>query len=103
MLEVTRFRVTQKPSKLDYIFTTQDDLVGDLEYVAPLGKCDHVCSKWSYRCSTLTVHRTSTARRTFWKGDYAAMKTMLLGIDCEKELENRNVEEAWNEINQRCM
>ena len=77
--------------------------MGDLEYAAPLGKSDHVCLKWSYKCSTSTLHTTSTARRAFWKGDYVAMTTMLSSIDWEKEFVHRNVDEAWIEIKQRCM
>ena len=42
VLETTRFRGTQHPSRLDYIFTNEEDILDDLRYMTPLGKSDHV-------------------------------------------------------------
>jgi len=41
--ECTRYRQGQRSSKLDYVFTDEENLVENVEYFPPLGKSDHVC------------------------------------------------------------
>jgi len=49
--EFTRFRNGQQPSCLDYVFTSEDNVLQDLQYQSPLGKNDHVVLTWK-----TTVH-----------------------------------------------
>jgi len=42
--ENTRFCA---PSKLDYVFTNEDNLIDQVDYEEPLGKSDHVVLTWN--------------------------------------------------------
>ena len=38
----TRYKLENCPSKLDLIFTNEEDMVEDIKCLAPLGKSDHI-------------------------------------------------------------
>ena len=57
VFEATRFRGDQTPSKLDYVFTNEENLIENLKYIAPLGLSDHIGLLWKFTCSVSTVHR----------------------------------------------
>ena len=45
--EPTRIRGEREiPSVLDYIFTSEEDLLDTVDYQVPIGKSDHVCLTW---------------------------------------------------------
>jgi len=48
VFEATRYRAHCIPSKLDYIFTSEENLVESLKYEVPIGKSDHVCLSWNF-------------------------------------------------------
>ena len=47
--EHTRFRHGQNPSLLDLILTNQPDIMENVEYLAPIGKSDHVSIKFKIK------------------------------------------------------
>ena len=55
--EATKFRGDQTPSKLDYVFTNEENLIENLKYIAPLGLSDHIGLLWKFTCSVSTVHK----------------------------------------------
>ena len=55
--DLTRVRAGQHPSKLDYVFTDEENAVDKVNCTAPLGKSDHVCIEFNYLtgvCQTRT-------------------------------------------------
>ena len=42
VFEATTFRGDQTPSKLDHVFTNEENLIKNLKYIAPLGLRDHI-------------------------------------------------------------
>ena len=78
--EATGIRRGQNPSKLDYIFTEEDNLIEDLEILPHLGKSDHACLQVKYVLGNTDPH-TDSAKRNFWKVDYTAMNIELSSID----------------------
>jgi len=42
----TRYRHGDVPSRLDYMFTDEEGLINDVDYLSPLGKSDHVILSW---------------------------------------------------------
>lgn len=48
ILENTRYRGEQTPSKLDCMFTDEDNVVENVEYETPRGKSDHVGITFDY-------------------------------------------------------
>ena len=39
--DVSRFRGDNKPSRVDLVFATEEDMISEMEYQSPLGKSDH--------------------------------------------------------------
>ena len=96
VFEATRFRGDQTPSKLDYAFMNEEDLLGNLKYIAPLGMSDHIGLLWKFPGSMSTVHRQEVVKKVYWKGDYSSLAEILSSIDWEKEFEGADVEACWN-------
>ena len=59
MFEATRFRGDQTPSKLDCVFTNEENFIENLKYIAPLGLSDHIGLHWN----SLVVCQQSIDRR----------------------------------------
>ena len=66
--EPTRFRKDQC-SLLDYVFTGEEDIIGDMEYQVPIGKSDHVCLTWKWTLET-PKEPEEESKFNFWKGKY---------------------------------
>ena len=51
-LEPTHSRPGQVHNTLDLVFTDEEEMIGDLEYITPLGKSQHVIIQFSLTCRT---------------------------------------------------
>src|SRR5664279_168719 len=90
----TRFRMNQQPSRLDYVFTVENNLIDDLAYGVPLGKSDHVTLEW--RMTLKKKDPISQQKRlNFWKGDYVQMRDALRQINWSEIMEGKSVNEMW--------
>ena len=98
VFEVTRIRQGQQPSKLDYIFTKEEDEIVQLEYMCPLGLSDHVGLKWKYNITLGTMQTQRRDRLAYWKCDFGAMTAYLDEINWEEKLNSKDVEESWKII-----
>ena len=56
----------QTSSKLDYVFTNEENLIENLNYIAPLRLSDHIGLLWKFTCSVSTVHRQEVVKRACW-------------------------------------
>ena len=92
MFEAIRFRGDQTPSKLDYVFSKEENLIENLKYIAPLRLSAHIGLLWKFTCSVLTVHRQEAVKRAYGKGDYSSMAEILSSIDWEKEFKGADIE-----------
>ena len=91
--EPTRFRKDQC-SLLDYVFTGEEDIIGDMEYQVPIGKSDHVCITWKMTLETLKEPEEES-KFNFWKGKYDQINQELECIDWIQLLRQKSVEEMW--------
>jgi len=91
----TRCREGQRSSVLDYIFTDEENMIDDLEYLAPLGKSDHACLIWSMAVMQTPID-DSTEKLNYWKGDYDSISQDLSSHN-ELQLlaDTQNVHDAW--------
>ena len=96
--EPTRFMTGQQPSKLDYIFVDDDNLVDEIEYLPPIGASDHLGLLCKIRYKTPDPTSSTTVKRAYWRGDYASMAEHLVDIDWQAELSGKSVQEIWNFI-----
>jgi len=93
--KVTRHRVGQESSTLDYVFTDEEGLVDVVSFDVPLGKSDHVCLVWD-----MAIAKQETAfnenRFNYWKGDYERISAELNMVDWEKLMDTNDIDKAWN-------
>jgi len=95
VFEPTRYRPNYSPSKLDYIFTSEDNIVEHLHYEVPIGKSDHVCLTWKFVLEA--EQRTVIGNRQFdyWRGDYQAINYELQHVDWNSELVKDSIQDSW--------
>ena len=95
--EATRKRSGTQESMLDYIFTNEDNLVDNLQYLTPLGKSDHVCLVWNY---TVSVEENTSKQKKFnyWKGNYEMINAELKSYDWNEMLREDTTEDAWKKF-----
>ena len=91
----TRFRGTQQ-SRLDLIFTNEEEMIDSIEKESPPGKSDHVALKWNFIVKGKVKSEPKTHERFhFTKGNYEAIRQELDGTDWESILRNETVENQW--------
>lgn len=91
----TRYRGDQRPSVLDLVITVEENVVSDLQYLAPLGNSDHCTLIFDYQCKVETV-TTKTQKFKYDKGDYDGMRDLLSNVEWNSELDDKNTQEAWD-------
>ena len=90
----TRFRENQSPSLLDLVFSSDELLVNNIEYLSPVGKSDHRVMTFSTDCM---FNCNIQGRQTFAydRGDYAAMCKELSMVDWKCVFEGKTVNDNW--------
>ena len=69
--EPTRKSGQDTPSVLDLIFTNEENMIDDLEFLSPLGHSDHSISNFSIPCQI--EHGATKIKVQYEKGDYNAL------------------------------
>ncbi|KAK3085705.1 hypothetical protein FSP39_007566 [Pinctada imbricata] len=95
----TRFRGNQRPTLLDLILTNEENVVQDLNYLAPVGNSDHCSLLFSYVCKA-EENMLCTKKFRYDKGNYDEMRKLFtevdwIGIMSESESEG-SVQELWD-------
>jgi len=92
--KATRIQHGQNPSILDYIFTEEDELIENIEYLPPLAKSDNVCLALHYVLGEL-IREESFQKLNYWKADYDTVNTELSSVNWNAEFELRNCNQMW--------
>ena len=101
--EATRFLQGQKASVLDYILTDADNIIDNIQYEEPLGRCDHCCLTWVITVSKAEFNQGSN-KLNYWKGDYDKIRSTLGEIDWITEFAALdNVEDKWTYLKSKVM
>ena len=98
----TRFREGQRPSTLDLIITNEEGMYTEIEDAPPLGRSDHICQVFGFRCYT-SNQSSQPSRPIYDKGNYEKMRHDLNQENWEGDMSNMNVEEAWNHFHKRLL
>lgn len=93
----TRFRGDQKPSILDLILTNEENVVSDVQYLAPVGSSDHCTLLFEYICK---VQKTESITKKFKydKGDYDGMREYLGNQEWNEGFDDLSEQESWNKF-----
>ena len=95
--DVTKIRQNQAPSKLDYVFTDEENLVDVVSYEVPLGKSDHVVLTWKLLLATPPVP-SNQVKYNCHKGDYQSIRHSLQTIQWKDRWEGSTVNEMWMDL-----
>ena len=95
--EATRKRSGTQESILDYIFTNEDNLCDNLQYLTPLGKCDHVCLVWNYIIS-VEENTLKQKKYNYWKGNYKMINVELKFYNWNQMLMEDKTGDAWKKF-----
>ena len=88
----TRYREGNVSSVLDLIFTNEEEMVTDLEFLPGLGKSDHLVLAFKLNCYTVEEqNKCKTEKLNFFKGDYNKERDQLSLIDWNYELDDLNL------------
>ena len=99
--KLTRSRLGQKPTLDDWILINDDDMIGEIKYLDPLGKSDHIMLYFSLYISR---YKTDKHERYFYdlnKGDYASLRKIIQDVDWSV-LSQFHVEDVWCYIKKKC-
>jgi len=92
--EPTRIRQHQVPSTLDYLFTSDDNLIDEVTYDTPLGKSDHVVLRWKLLLQVCDIP-SCQQKLNYYKGNYDAIQKNLSTIDWRQHWNGKAVTEMW--------
>ena len=85
ILEPTRKRGRDTPHVLDLVFTNEENMIKDLEYLAPIGRSDHSILKFNIPCEKeITPPKIKVC---YEKGNYQRLNENLNKIDWTEKLE----------------
>ena len=93
-LEPTHSRPGRVPNTLDLVFTDEEEMIGDLKYITPLGKSQHVIIHFSLTCRTRLKETTATVYR-YDKADYNGMYSYLSAVNWDALMESDQVNTCW--------
>ncbi len=92
----TRWRGTDTPNLLDLILTSEDGMVGEVDYDSPLGKSDHCVLTFQFNCYAVVKERVKTVR-CYDKANYEEISREISEIDWLECLGNtNNINTIWN-------
>ena len=103
LTEPTRFRPGQSPSRLDLVFSNEEGMVSNLEYLPPLGSSDHICLKFKFHAE-VSSGGTNFLRYKLNSGNYDLMRSLLQEInwdvldDMTAELARKYFSDHFNNI-----
>jgi len=91
----TRFRSGHAPSKLDYVFTSEENLIDEVHSEVSLGKSDHVVLTWFIFVDHCEQYDEQNNEFNFCKGDYNSIMTALNKVNWQMEFTGKSAEEMW--------
>ena len=93
--EPTRYRNDNIPSILDLVFSNEEHMVSNMNYLSGLGSSDHVLISLDFYCF-IDVTKGSFTKFNFFKGDYISMNQALLDIQWNMVLGGLSLCESWD-------
>ncbi|XP_069134268.1 uncharacterized protein [Argopecten irradians] len=93
----TRYREGQNPSILDLVFSNDEQIVNDVNYLPSIGRSDHILLSFKLSVSHSDNH-TKQERRNYHKGHYDAIREELTSVNWLNiiQVEDMSTTQAWN-------
>ena len=92
----TRGRDTTNTNLLDLILSNEEDNIGEIGYLSPLGKSDHCVITFNILCKVIT-NKYTKKQKLFNKANYEEMRKEFSDIDWEEKFKDckDNVNDQW--------
>ena len=101
--ENTHHRAMQNPTMIDLVLTNDNERVGDIGYLPPLGKSHHAVLDFEVQVN-VDLGRDETSEKTKYlvnKGDYEGMRSYIGGLPWKEKVSyDLDVDECWEVIKQ---
>ena len=88
----TRRREGQKPSRLDLVFSHDENSIDEITHTAAIGKSDHDSLTWTYICHADSIC-SNREQLNFAKGDYTAIQREFEETDWDRAAESAGARE----------
>ena len=83
----TRGRGTTNTNLLDLILSNEEDNIGEIEYLSPIGKSDHCVITFNILCKVIT-NKYTKKWKLFNKANYEGMRKEFSDIDWEEKFKD---------------
>ena len=95
----TRYRGSDTPSRLDLLFTSDDEIVKKVEYSCPLGKSDHVLIEISLGDETEVIDEEyKMERHRYNKANFEEMRNYFQNANWKYFEREESIEGKWEEF-----
>ena len=94
VLETTRNR-NSSSSLLDLVFTNEEGMVSDIQYLPGLGLSDHLCLKFELICYG-NYMQDKKPKYNLRQADFDKMRTLIENINWEDALISSDIQQAWD-------
>ena len=93
----TRFREGNIPSKLDLLFTNEEEMIEDVKSIPALGRSDHIGVTFRIVVSTSILAQTHEANRlNYQRADYTRMNEQFGAINWVDLFDSKSVQRMWD-------
>lgn len=96
----TRYRSEQQANILDLVMTNEENMVDNIMYNEPIGKSDHSCLNWVFKCYA-QERMTKVVKYSFDRADFDEMRVDLGSNDWDGILQSKSVNEQWKTISEK--
>jgi exonuclease III len=91
----THIRGDQTPNILDLVFSSEQQMVQNLEHNAPIGKSHHQILSFNFQAYTAHTPSNRKCQLVYHKGDYASFNSSLNSTNWEEMIGSLNTNQAW--------
>ena len=93
----TRFREGNIPSKLDLLFTNEEEMIEDVKSIPAIGRSDHIGVTFIIVVSTSILAQTYKANRlNYQRADYARINEQFGTINWVDLFDSKSVQQMWD-------
>ena len=92
----TRHRINNVSSRLDLIFTNEEEMIGNISPEVPLGRSDHVGVSFQLELPTKVKTQAHEANSlNFQKADYDKMDLQFSQMNWHSLFADKSIESVW--------
>ena len=92
--EPTHYRLNTTANILDLVFTNEDGMINNIEYLPGIGASDHLCLQFNFICYSSPAS-TNRPKYNLNQADFSRMRELLQALDWNDLLDTLDICSAW--------